>query len=68
MNAEKGNMCMINGLTGATREKLVWTFAIYREKGVKRREELCGSDSHLEYESWSVKSNRKKGLSQTRIE
>ena len=35
MNAEKGNRCMINGLTGATREKLVWTFAIYREKGVK---------------------------------
>ena len=68
MNAEKGNMCMINGLTGATREKLVWTFAIYREKGVKRREELCGSDSHLEYESWSVKSNRRKGLSQTKIE
>ena len=68
MTSGKDSRCMINGLTGATREKLVWTFAIYREKGVKRREELGGSDSHLEYESWSVKSNRKKGLSQTRIE
>ena len=68
MTAGKDIRCMSNGLTGATREKLVWTFAICREKGVKRREELCGSDSRVEYESWSVKSNRKKGLSQTRIE
>ena len=43
-------------------------FCNISRKGRKRREELCGSDNHVEYENWSVKSNRKKGLSQTRIE